>query len=127
MRRICEEMFIESSFFIRLNFTWQFSKMHPSRGNDKFLITLNLVPRVFSLSNMAAAGEDPGTERTKTIADWCILLRVHTCALIGVFLPKQKWWLPGFFVETENRVKWIGCLFDLLLNPAVLLEVTEKK
>ena len=22
--------------------------------------------------------EDPGTQRTKTIADWCIPLRVHT-------------------------------------------------
>ena len=47
---------------------------------------------------------DPGTQRTKTIADWCILLRVHTFALIGLFLPKQKWWLPGFLVETENSV-----------------------
>ena len=35
--------------------------------------SVNLVPRVFSLSNMAAAGEKtPGTQRTKTIADWCI-------------------------------------------------------
>ena len=30
--------------------------------------------------------EDPGTQRTKTIADWCISQRVHTCALIGLFL-----------------------------------------
>ena len=54
---------------------------------------INLVPRVFSLSNMAAAREreGPGTQRTKTIADWCILLRVHTCALIGLFIPKQRW------------------------------------
>ena len=48
--------------------------------------------------------EDPGTQRTKTIADWCIILRIHTRALIGLFLPKQKWWLPRFFVEIENRV-----------------------
>ena len=67
----------------------------------------NLVPRVFSLYNMAAMGEDPGTQRTNTIADWCILLRVHTCTLIGLFLPKQKWLLPGFFVETESRVRGI--------------------
>ena len=35
--------------------------------------------------------EGPGTQRTKTIADWCIRLRVHTCALIGLLLPKQRW------------------------------------
>ena len=35
--------------------------------------------------------EDPGRQRTKTIADWCIPLRVHTCALIGLFIPKQRW------------------------------------
>ena len=67
----------------------------------------NLVPRVFSLYNMAEIGEDPGTctQRTKTVDDWCILLRVHTCALIGLSLPKQKWWLPGFIMETESRVR----------------------
>ena len=43
----------------------------------------NLVPRVFSLSKMAVTGEDPGTQRTKMITDWCIPLRVHTCAIIG--------------------------------------------
>ena len=43
--------------------------------------------------------EDPGTQRTKTIADWCILLRVHTCALIGSFLPKQRWLPCEGFVE----------------------------
>ena len=85
----------------------------------------NLVPRVFSLSNMAAASaagektlahqprpqgllafqygggrrEDPGTQRTKTIADWCIPLRVHTSALIGSFLPKQRWLPFEGFVE----------------------------
>ena len=51
-------------------------------------VVSNLVPRVFSLFNMAAVGEDPGIQRTNTIADWCILLRVHTCTLIGLFLPK---------------------------------------
>ena len=63
--------------------------------------TCNLVPRVFSLSNMAAAG-DPGTQQTKTIADWCIPLRVHTCALIGLFLPKQRWLPFEGFVEAEK-------------------------
>ena len=42
---------------------------------------------------------DPGTQRTKTIADWCIPLRVHTCALIGSFLPKQRWLPFEGFVE----------------------------
>ena len=67
----------------------------------------NLVPRAFSSTIFQDGGssvEDPGTQRTKTITDWCITLRIHTCALIGLFLPKQKWWLPRFFVETENRV-----------------------
>ena len=54
---------------------------------------------------MAAAGQDPGTQRTNAIADWCILLRVHTYSLIGLFLPKQKWWLPGFIVKTESRLR----------------------
>ena len=79
----------------------------PHFAMDRIYVYLfNLVPRVFSLSNMAAVAEDPGTctQRTKTVDDWCILLRVHTCALIGLSLPKQKWWLPEFFVETENRV-----------------------
>ena len=43
--------------------------------------------------------EDPGTQRTKTVADWCIPLRVHTCALIGSFLPKQRWLPFEGFVE----------------------------
>ena len=43
--------------------------------------------------------EDPGTQRTKTIADWCIPLCVHTCALIGSFLPKQRWLPFEGFVE----------------------------
>ena len=57
-------------------------------------------------------GEDPGTQRTKTIADWCILLRVHTCALIGLFIPKQRWLSFEGFVEAEKcflqclRPKW---------------------
>ena len=46
--------------------------------------------------------EDPGTQRTKTIADWCILLRVHTYALIGLFIPKQRWLSFEGFVETEK-------------------------
>ena len=56
--------------------------------------------------------EDPGTQRTKTIADWCIPLRVHTCALIGLFLPKQRWLPFEGFVEAEKcslqclRPKW---------------------
>ena len=56
--------------------------------------------------------EDPGTQRTKTIADWCILLRVHTCALIGLFIPKQRWLSFEGFVEAEKcflqclRRKW---------------------
>ena len=36
--------------------------------------------------NGGSSVEDPGTQRTNTIADWYILLRVHTCTLIGVFL-----------------------------------------
>ena len=43
--------------------------------------------------------EDPGTQRTKTIADWCIPWCVHTCALIGLFLPKQRWLTFEGFVE----------------------------
>ena len=56
--------------------------------------------------------EDPGTQRTKTIADWCILLRVHTYALIGLFIPKQRWLSFEGFVEAEKcflqclRPKW---------------------
>ena len=46
--------------------------------------------------------EDPGTQRTKTIADWCIPLRVHTCALIGLFLLKQRWLPYEGFVEAEK-------------------------
>ena len=45
--------------------------------------------------------EDPGTQRAKTIADWCILLRVHTCALIGLFIPKQRWLSFKGFVKAE--------------------------
>ena len=51
--------------------------------------------------------EDPGTQRTKTIADWCIPWCVHTCrAVIGChsFLSKQTWWPFEGFVETEKRV-----------------------
>ena len=50
--------------------------------------------------------KDAGTQRTKTIADWCILLRVLTCTLIGLFLPKQKWWLPmgsSWKLRTESE------------------------
>ena len=54
-------------------------------------------------SSVEDSVEDPGTQRTKTIADWCITLRIHTCALIGLFLPKQKWWLPRFFVEMRTE------------------------
>ena len=43
--------------------------------------------------------EDPGTQRTKTIADWCIPWCVHTCALIGLFLPKQRLLTFEGFVE----------------------------
>ena len=43
--------------------------------------------------------EDPGTQRTKTVAEWCIPLRVHTCALIGLFLTKQRWLPFEGFVE----------------------------
>ena len=46
--------------------------------------------------------EDPGTQLTKTIADWCISLHVHTCALIGLFIPKQRWLLFEDFVEAEK-------------------------
>ena len=46
--------------------------------------------------------EDPGTQRTKTIADWCIPWCVHTCALIGLFLPKQRWLTFEGFVEAEK-------------------------
>ena len=68
---------------------------------------VNIQPRPQGLLAFQYGGgrrEDPGTQRTKTIADWCISLRDHTFALIGLFLPKQKWWLPGFFVEIENSV-----------------------
>ena len=56
--------------------------------------------------------EDPGTQRTKTIAEWCIPWCVHTCALIGLFLPKQRWLSFEGFVEAEKcflqclRPKW---------------------
>ena len=56
--------------------------------------------------------EDPGTQRANTIADWCILLRVHTCALIGLFIPKQRWSSFEGFVQAEKcflqclRPKW---------------------
>ena len=46
--------------------------------------------------------EDPGTQRTKTIADWCIPLRVQTCALIGLFLQKQRWLPFEGFVEASK-------------------------
>ena len=46
--------------------------------------------------------EDPGTQRTKMIADWCIPSRVHTCALIGLFLPTQRWLPFEGFVEAEK-------------------------
>ena len=46
--------------------------------------------------------EDPGTQQTKTIADWCIPLRVHTCALIGLFFPKQRCLSLEGFVEAEK-------------------------
>ena len=46
--------------------------------------------------------EDPGTQRTKTIADWCIPWCVHTCALIGLLLPKQRWWPFEGFEETDK-------------------------
>ena len=71
------------------------------------MVIINCQPRPQGLLAFQYGGgrrEDPGTQRTKTIADWCIPLRDHTFALIGLFLPKQKWWLPGFFVETENSV-----------------------
>ena len=57
---------------------------------------------------MAAVGEDPGTQRTKMIADWCSLLDVHMCALIGLFPPKQKWWFPGFLgLKSGKDACWI--------------------
>ena len=46
--------------------------------------------------------EDPGIQRTKTIADWCIPLRFHTCGLIGLFVPKQRWLPFEGFVEAEK-------------------------
>ena len=46
--------------------------------------------------------EDPGTQRNKTIADWCIPLRFHTCALIGLFLQKQRRLPFKGFVEAEK-------------------------
>ena len=46
--------------------------------------------------------EDPGTQRTKTIADWCIPWCVHTCALIGLLLPKQRWRPFEGFEETDK-------------------------
>ena len=55
--------------------------------------------------------EDPGTQRTKTIADWCISWCVHTCALIGLFLPKQRWLLPfEGFVEALAEKCFLQCL-----------------
>ena len=33
--------------------------------------------------------EDPGTQRTKTIADWSFPLCIHTCALVGLFLQNK--------------------------------------
>ena len=49
-------------------------------------------PQVLLAFQYGSGGkEDPGTQQTKTIADCCIPLRVHTCALIGSFPPKQRW------------------------------------
>ena len=61
----------------------------------------NLVPRVFSLSNMAAAGEQTlaNSELKRSLIAWCIPWCVHTCALIGLLLSKTKilafWRLRG--------------------------------
>ena len=52
--------------------------------------------------HIGSIGSAPGTQRTKTIADWCIPLRVHTCALIGSFVPKQRWLPFEGFVEAEK-------------------------
>ena len=55
--------------------------------------------------------EDPGTQRTKTISDWCIPWCVHTCALIGLLLSKTKilalWRLRGDWeaLSSEFRTK----------------------
>ena len=46
--------------------------------------------------------EDPGIQRTKTIADWCIPWCVHSCALIGLLFSKQGWWPFEGFVESEK-------------------------
>ena len=54
------------------------------------LSSLLTVPYIHSIckSRRTAAGD---TQRTKTIADWCTPLHVDTCALIGLFIPKQRW------------------------------------
>ena len=78
-------------------------------------ITISGQPRPQGLLAFQYGGgrrEDPGTQRTKTIADWCILLRFHTYALIGLFIPKQRWLSFEGFVEAEKcflqrlRPKW---------------------
>ena len=48
------------------------------------------------------------------------------------FIPSKTkmvapWALRGNSELSLRLKKWKGCLFDLLLNPAVLLEVTEKQ
>ena len=69
--------------------------------------------------------EDPGTQRTKTIAYWCIPWCVHTCALIGLLFPKQRWWpFEGFlasqkcFLQCLRPKRWTElrshCLEDWL-------------
>ena len=89
----------------------------PGFVNGPFLVRkrVNTQPRPQGLLAFQYGGgrrKDPGTQRAKTIADWCILLRVHTCALIGLFIPKQRWLSFEGFVEAEKcflqclRPKW---------------------
>ena len=68
-------------------------------------VVVNWQPRpqvLLAFQNGGSGREDPGTQETKTIADWCIPLRVHTCALIGSFPPKQRWLSFEGFVEAEK-------------------------
>ena len=46
--------------------------------------------------------EDPGTQQTKMITDWCIPWCIHTCALIGLLVSKQRRGPFEGFMETEK-------------------------
>ena len=96
---------------ITIAFKILFSKMICPGKPKKMLKTINLVPRVFPLSNMAPAGE-------KTLAHSnlkrSLIGAFHTWTPIGLYLQKQRWVPHGkkedCYLYPLRPKRWIGFL-----------------